>query len=727
MINEYTEKSTITIYKADESCGGIPLGNGTSGALITFDNNNIKLNLYHQNYGITKVNGNIDTGGQMKNIRQLAKSGNVDIAEEMLMDAMKGIEITPGKSAFIGSVDIVLSEPATDGTMKGQLDLENGIARISWQQRDTVVNIEIFHTQYVNALCSRINTNGNESIDMEFNINTNNDEGNTSWHETDNRGPVLTTIKDDDISSIQIDVKTGSGRINIDADGVSIKDENELWLTIGMAASHDGSDTTGECDLTVEQVIIMEYDQLIERTGWIMRDFYSRIDVNFSDIASPQLNILLPLSRYLAASSMRQGGGLTDKGGIWGNDGNYNFIYPLHYWYVLSSGLTELLQPLLGWLENNMDKLAANAVNIHGEKGVFLPSNVDIDANPATKGHDGIFNLIWAGGSIVTADILYRYWKINCDDEFMQRQLWPLLSASATFTSSITDIVDEAIQINPSVSPGMRRRDGSWLVDTSSMDIAMVEELITRAADLAIDNDPDTPLLDKWNDILDNIPALPMDADGIIKEWMDDEPAIRNSRMPYKLWGLFPGNRIDYNDTMMRPAMNTLLKMDVDGVLPKAASYIAAAMVRAGMSDRALELIEKTMSSVGRFGFIREADGSITLECLYAMSLAVMSMLINSDEEKIEILPSLPDRLHTGSASDLPSWGGYEFSFEWRDKIITSLKVMSRYDGLCRFTTGIPIEIEDIYENGVSIPYLTYDRIISFETKAEKVYKFDIV
>jgi len=84
---------------------------------------------------------------------------------------------------------------------------------------------------------------------------------------------------------------------------------------------------------------------------------------------------------------------------------------------------------------------------------------------------------------------------------------------------------------------------------------------------------------------------------------------------------------------------------------------------------------------------------------------AIAEMLMQSHEGEINLLPAIPKALSKGSVKGLLARGGFEVDIQWANGSLTSTSIKSKLGNDCRIRYG--------------------EKVISFETKKDKTYRFD--
>lgn len=101
-------------------------------------------------------------------------------------------------------------------------------------------------------------------------------------------------------------------------------------------------------------------------------------------------------------------------------------------------------------------------------------------------------------------------------------------------------------------------------------------------------------------------------------------------------------------------------------------------------------------------------------------SAGIAEMLIQSHEGYIELLPAAPDAWRNGAFTGLCARHGFVIDAKWENFNPTAVTIKSTVGGVCRIKSSC----EAILCDGKSVPMLSNDGIVSFETLPDSVYTF---
>ena len=228
--------------------------------------------------------------------------------------------------------------------------------------------------------------------------------------------------------------------------------------------------------------------------------------------------------RYLLISSSREGGNPCPLQGLWG--GEYEGFWSFNmanenlemiYWQALSGNMPDLLLPVFDYYDRMMDDFRANARNIYGCRGIFIPAVT----TPASGRLENLQPHIihWTGAAGWLAQHYYDYYLHTQDVAFLRARALPFLRETAHFYQDFFIIDEGGMYLSlPSNSP--ENTPGNWVNQAgrgsmqttinATMDFAIAKEVLLHliegatytgmyadeVADVESDVDTYTPLSD---------------------------------------------------------------------------------------------------------------------------------------------------------------------------------------------------------------------------------------
>ncbi|UJP41317.1 glycosyl hydrolase family 95 catalytic domain-containing protein [Cellulomonas palmilytica] len=258
--------------------------------------------------------------------------------------------------------------------------------------------------------------------------------------------------------------------------------------------------------------------------------------------------------RYALMASSRPGAPPATLQGVWVDEHRppWSSAYTLNinlqmaYWPAEPTGLGACVAPLVDLVRLVAANGTAVARELYGCDGWVAHHNSDVWgwALPVGRGHgDPAWAAWWMGGVWLCRHLWDRY-AYSLDEDVL-RDVWPVLRGAAAF--ALDWLVPDgagALVPSPSSSPENERLvDGRpvALCAGSTMDVALVRDLLTHCLEAVDVLALDEPLAPRWADALARLPRPSVGPDGLLREWPDDAPARDpHHRHLSHLVGIFP-------------------------------------------------------------------------------------------------------------------------------------------------------------------------------------------
>jgi alpha-L-fucosidase 2 len=190
------------------------------------------------------------------------------------------------------------------------------------------------------------------------------------------------------------------------------------------------------------------------------------------------------------------------------------------------------------------------------------------------------------------------------------------------------------------------------------------------------------------------------------------------------LFGLYPDFQISPDKTpeLAEACKKTLERRAINPETGKVVGFYgwngawrSACYSRLGYGNEALDALYTMLRTPGAISntFLSRYP-VFQIEGSFGAAAAVAEMLLRSDEERIFLLPALPDRIKDGSYSGLCARGGFSIDAQWKDGKLTNATILSKAGNKCKIKADGLISVDT--------EYIAVDGFIEFNTEAGKTY-----
>lgn len=748
-------------HPAEKWENALPVGNGRLGAMVFGKVDSERVQFNEETYWSGGPYSQTVMAGykMLPEIQSLIFRGDYIKAHKLFGRYLMGYPVEQQKYQSMGDLILNFNHGPEVENYRLELDLSEAIVNMTYQKDGINFKRQIFCSPVDQVIVIRLTADKPSSLSLVTNLRGCRNQAHsnyaTDYFRMDGYGQngLILRGKSADYLGIkgqiryeaQLKAITEGGTLTVNDTDLVISGADSVTLFLAAATNFvNYKDVSGDPHQRVEAVLkkiegksyddikidhLREHQRLFDRVaidlGSTAESFLPTDErlKKFDGKNDPNLAALcFQFGRYLLISSSRPGTQPANLQGIWNQymnppwDSKYttNINLEMNYWPAEVANLSECTEPLFRMIKELTDQGSEVAREHYGAKGWVFHQNTDQwrVAAPMDGPDWGTFT---TGGAWLCTH-LWEHYLFSGDVDFL-KEVYPAMKGSVEF---FLDFLKEHpkygwLVTNPSTSPeNFPDREGNgpffdevtgWMSPGtticagSTIDMEILSDLFSYVAKASEILDVDEVFREKILKAKKKLAPLQVGSNGQLQEWLEDWGQKEKShRHISSLYGLFPGNQISLQRTpeLANGARAVLEQRGLEGN-GWSSAWKMACWARLLEAERAMDNFAYAIHNYTYDSLFSICAKALQVDGSLGVSAAIAEMLLQSQDDEIFVLPSIPMSWRKGEVNGLRARGGFEINLGWDEKQNIILDIKSSLSKTCRIRTPYPVKIKQIF------------------------------
>jgi alpha-L-fucosidase 2 len=368
----------------------------------------------------------------------------------------------------------------------------------------------------------------------------------------------------------------------------------------------------------------------------------------------------------------------------WSSDYHFNINVQECYWPCYAGNHLEALEPLVQMLESWEPKLRANARLFAGVRdGLQLPHSTD-DRGTGMSGFWTGF--VDHGSTAWTGQLLWLYYRYTLDRDFLRRTAYPFLKGAMRVYEAMLEDDGKSYSLPVGVSPEFGGAGFHAWGRNASFQLAVIHFLCRALCQTGEELGIDAEDRRKWRDIDARLPIGAVGEGPELLLW-EGQPLTESHRHHSHLAAIYPFDVLDYHTSvsgedsharLVHNSMRRLTRMGSGLWTGWCVPWAAILHARLGHGDMAALLLESFRRVFMNPGYATTHDARfpgftimdsrpqiMQIEAGEGAAAAVLEMLLHTSGGALRVFPAVPGGWETARFEGIRAEGAFLVSAEW--------------------------------------------------------------
>ncbi|MCG2462191.1 glycoside hydrolase family 95 protein [Flavobacteriaceae bacterium F89] len=515
---------------------------------------------------------------------------------------------------------------------------------------------------------------------------------------------------------------------------------NSLTGSWSISSKQKDTDTTIDATETVNHLNFpLGMDAALEsHTAWWHR-FWNKSTLR---IPEPVLQNQWYMEMYKFGSAARQGAPpislqsvwTADNGKLppWKGDFHHDLNTQLSYWPAYSGNHLDLETGFIDWLTAHKDAFKKYTKDFYRTDGLNVPGVTTLTGEPMGGW------IQYSFGPTVSAWLgqhFYLHWRYSMDRVFLKNDAYPWISDVARHFDELSVMgTDGKRKLPLSSSPEIHNnaRD-AWFGETTNYDLALIRFTYEKAAELAKELGYTEEAV-RWETALQQWPGYAIDPTGLM--FSPTLPYRESHRHFSHLMAVHPLGLIDVSKgpkdrEIINHSLANLKKIGSSQWTGYSFSWLGNLEARAQDGEAAAEALTIFATAFclpNSFHVNGDQSGKgysdftyrpFTLEGNFAFASGVQEMLIQSHTGTVQLFPAIPKAWKNVSFDKLRTEGAFLVSAEMKDGKVERVNILTEKGGQLRLQN--PFGTKDLIIEGAEAPNWDGDILVLETTPQQEI------